>query len=86
MGYGPWGHKELDMTEGTWHACTQAPGVYAFQDEAGGPLGCAPSWGQGWAGLAPGWQEGHPNTPRVDPRQWSSGGWGVGLLISVPQG
>ena len=20
-GYGPWGHKELDMAEVTWHAC-----------------------------------------------------------------
>ena len=86
MGSGQWGSKELDMTEGPWHTCTQAPGVDTFHDEAGGPLDCAPSWGQGWAGLASGWQESHPNTQRVDPRQWCPGGQGVGLSISVPQG
>ena len=24
VGYSPWGHKELDMTEATWHACLQS--------------------------------------------------------------
>ena len=68
MGYGPWGHKELDMTEGTWHACTQAPGVYAFQDEAGGPLGCAPSWGRGGRDWHP---AGRRATPT--PQEWTQG-------------
>ena len=22
VGYGPWGHKELDTTKVTWHTCT----------------------------------------------------------------
>ena len=25
--YGPWGHRELDMTEVTWHACTHCPNI-----------------------------------------------------------
>ena len=29
MGYCPWGHRELDMTEATAHACTHT----FFQDE-----------------------------------------------------
>ena len=24
MGYGPWGHKEPEMTEATWHTHTHA--------------------------------------------------------------
>ena len=24
LGYGPWGHKESEMTEATWHAHTHA--------------------------------------------------------------
>ena len=30
MGYNPWGHKELDMTEATWHRGAQ-PHLEGFQ-------------------------------------------------------
>ena len=42
VGYSPWGHKELDMTDTTEHACTRVqPTEYCIKDRT-----LLPRWGQ----------------------------------------
>ena len=41
MGYSPWGHKDLDATEVTWHTCIPGKSLIFFSMSSFSPLGFA---------------------------------------------
>ena len=62
MGYSPWGHKEVDMTEGTKHThitaalvqlCDPSPSHSHLQPLLASLQGCDPAVGQVLVGLRP---------------------------------